>query len=102
MLTRLGYQVNAAASGEDAIEYIKAGRVDLMVLDMIMDPGIDGLETYQRIIEINPKQKAIIVSGFSETNRVKKAQELGAGAYVKKPYVLERIGLAVRNELDRL
>jgi DNA-binding NtrC family response regulator len=73
-----------------------------MVLDMIMDPGIDGLETYQRVVKINPKQKAIIVSGFSETNRVKKAQELGAGAYVKKPYVLERIGLAVRNELDRL
>jgi DNA-binding NarL/FixJ family response regulator len=68
---------------------------------MIMDPGIDGLETYQRVVRTNPKQKAIIVSGFSETNRVKKAQELGAGAYVKKPYVLERIGLAVRNELDR-
>ena len=102
MLTRLGYQVNAVASGEEAMEYIKAGRVDLIVLDMIMDPGIDGLETYQMIIEINPKQKAIIVSGFSETNRVKKAQELGAGAYVRKPYVLERIGLAVRNELDRL
>ncbi len=102
MLTRLGYDVNAVASGEEAIEYLRTHRVDLMVLDMIMDPGIDGLETYQRVVKINPKQKAIIVSGFSETNRVKKAQELGAGAYVKKPYVLERIGLAVRNELDRL
>jgi CheY-like chemotaxis protein len=102
MLTRLGYQVSAAASGEEAIEYLKAHRVDLMVLDMIMDPGIDGLETYQKVVKNNPKQKAIIVSGFSETNRVKKAQELGAGAYVKKPYVMERIGLAVRNELDRL
>ena len=101
MLTRLGYEVNAAASGEEAIDYLKTHRVDLMVLDMIMDPGIDGLETYQRVVRINPKQKAIIVSGFSETNRVKKAQELGAGAYVKKPYVLEKIGLAVRNELDR-
>jgi PAS domain S-box-containing protein len=102
MLTRLGYQVSAVASGEEAIGYIKTNGVDLMVLDMIMDPGIDGLETYQRVIKINPKQKAIIVSGFSETIRVKKAQELGAGAYVKKPYVLEKIGLAVRNELDRL
>ena len=81
--------------------YLQKHHVDLMVLDMIMDPGIDGLETYQRVIEINPKQRAIIVSGFSETNRVKKAQELGAGAYVKKPYVLERIGLAIRSELDR-
>jgi two-component system, cell cycle sensor histidine kinase and response regulator CckA len=62
---------------------------------------MDGLETYQRVLEINPKQKAVIVSGFSETDRVKRAQELGAGAYVRKPYLLEKIGLAIRRELDR-
>ncbi|HBD08134.1 MAG TPA: hybrid sensor histidine kinase/response regulator, partial [Syntrophobacteraceae bacterium] len=71
------------------------------VLDMIMDPGRDGLDTYAGIVEIHPQQKAIIVSGFSETERVAKAQALGAGAYVKKPYVLERLGLAVRKELDQ-
>jgi DNA-binding NarL/FixJ family response regulator len=68
---------------------------------MIMDPGIDGLETYRRIIEIRPKQKAIIVSGFSESSRVRAAQSLGAGAYLKKPYIIEKLGMAVRNELDR-
>jgi len=62
---------------------------------------MDGLETYQRIQEINPVQKAIIASGFSRTERVKRAQELGAGAYVRKPYLLENLGLAVRRELDR-
>ena len=66
-----------------------------------MDPGIDGLETYKRISGFHPGQKAIIVSGFSETERVKDAQRLGAGAYVKKPYLLEKIGLAVRDELDK-
>jgi two-component system cell cycle sensor histidine kinase/response regulator CckA len=66
-----------------------------------MDPGMDGLDTYLQILEIHPQQKAIIVSGFSETERVIKAQELGAGAYVKKPYVLEKLGLAVRKELVR-
>jgi two-component system cell cycle sensor histidine kinase/response regulator CckA len=71
------------------------------VLDMIMEPGIDGLETYRRIIEKNPYQKAIIASGFSETDRVRKAQELGVGAYVKKPYLMESVGLAIRVELDR-
>ena len=81
--------------------YLQTNRVDLLVLDMIMEPGMDGLETYQRVVEINPKQKAIIVSGFSETERVKAAQELGAGAYVRKPYILEKIGLAIRRELDR-
>lgn len=69
---------------------------------MLMPPGIDGLETYERIISRHPGQKAIIASGFSETNRVKKAQGLGAGAYVKKPYTLEKIGLAVKAELKEL
>jgi two-component system, cell cycle sensor histidine kinase and response regulator CckA len=100
LLTRLGYCVSTLSSGEEAIEYLKKFRVDLIVLDMIMDPGMDGLETYQRIIEIHPNQKAIIVSGYSETDRVKKAQELGAGAYVRKPYVMEKIGLAIRKLLD--
>jgi DNA-binding NarL/FixJ family response regulator len=68
---------------------------------MIMDPGIDGMETYRRILEIVPGQKAVIVSGFSETDRVRKSQEMGAGTFVRKPYILEKIGLAVRQELDR-
>jgi len=67
---------------------------------MIMDPGIDGLETYQQILSIHPDQKAIIVSGFSETRRVKKLQRLGAGEYVKKPYLMEKLGSAVRDALD--
>ncbi len=101
MLSGLGYRVSSVSSGEEAVTYLKANRVDLLVLDMIMDPGMDGLETYQKVLEVNPKQKAIIVSGFSETERVKKTQELGAGAYVRKPYIQEKIGLAIRKELDK-
>ncbi len=100
MLQSLNYNVSSAASGEDAVAYLKDSKVDLMVLDMIMDPGMDGLDTYKKIIEIHPRQKAIIVSGFSESDRVNDAQALGAGAYVKKPYVLERLGLAVKKELE--
>lgn len=101
ILTKLGYQVHAVSGGKEAVEYLREHPADILVLDMIMAPGIDGLETYQRILEINPKQKAIIVSGYSETERVRKAQKLGAGAYIRKPYVMESIGLAVRNELRR-
>ncbi len=101
LLTRLGYEIHLASSGEEAVEYLKGNKPDILVLDMIMTPGIDGLETYQNVLAINPKQKAIIVSGFSATDRVREAQKLGAGAYVKKPYIMERIGMAVRQELDR-
>ena len=101
VLTRLGYRVHTVPGGEEAVEYLKGNKADILVLDMIMEPGIDGLETYRRVREINPQQKAIIVSGFSETERVKEVQELGAGAYIRKPYTMERIGRAVRDELIR-
>ena len=101
MLVELGYHVHTVSSGEEAVDYMKAGSVDLLVLDMIMDPGIDGLETYKRILEQHPGQKAVIASGIPETERVKEAQRLGAGAYLKKPYLIGKFGSTIRNELDR-
>ena len=102
MLDKLGYKTKAVSSGEEAVEYLKENTVDLLLLDMIMDPGINGRETYERIIKIHPKQKAIIVSGFAETDEVKEAQKLGAGKYIKKPVTLEKIGLAVKEELEKI
>ena len=101
ILEKLGYSVTSVSSGEGAVDYMKCSSADLLVLDMIMDPGIDGLETYRRIRKLHPQQRAVLVSGFSETKRVKKAQGLGAGSYVRKPYSLEKIGVAIRAELDR-
>jgi signal transduction histidine kinase len=101
LLRKLGYSVATVASGEEAVEYVKKRSLDLLVLDMIMEPGIDGLETYKRILKLHPGQRAIITSGFSQTNRVKEAQKLGVGAYVKKPYMLEKIGMAIKKELKK-
>jgi signal transduction histidine kinase len=101
LLTRLNYKVKTVESGEAAIAYLKKQKADILVLDMIMDPGIDGLETYSKILEIHPAQKAVIASGYAENERVKEAQNLGAGPYVRKPYTLEKIALAIRQELDR-
>jgi CheY-like chemotaxis protein len=101
MLSKLGYIVSAVTSGEEAQAFINTHKIDLMVLDMIMPGGMDGLQTYRQIIEVHPGQKAIIASGYSESERVRELQKLGAGAYVQKPYTLEKIGMAVRRELDR-
>ncbi len=101
LLGNMNYRVATAASGEEAVEYLRSHTVDLIVLDMIMDPGMDGLDTYKSILQICPGQKAIIVSGFSESDRVQAAQALGAGAYLRKPYIMEKLGMAVRQELDR-
>jgi ActR/RegA family two-component response regulator len=62
---------------------------------------MDGLETYTRLRSLRPAQKTLIVSGYSETARVRKAQKLGAGAYVKKPFDIHTIGMAIRRELDK-
>jgi CheY-like chemotaxis protein len=99
ILKRLGYTVITASSGEAAVQYLKDHSVELMVLDMIMAPGIDGLETYRQVVAFKSGQKAIVASGFSENDRVKSLQQLGVREYLKKPYTIETIGLAVKRML---
>lgn len=99
LLSKLGYLVETVSSGESAVQYLQQKTVDLVVLDMILGQGIDGLDTYRAILEFHPGQRAIIASGFSETARVSEAQRLGAAEYIKKPYTLERFGLAIKKGL---
>jgi CheY-like chemotaxis protein len=101
ILEKIGYTVYTVSSGEEAVDFVKNNAPDIIILDMIMDGGIGGLETYKKILEIRPDQKAIIASGFSENQDVKKVQQLGAGSYIKKPYTIENIGMAVKKELNR-
>ncbi len=102
LLKNLGYESDAVESGEEAIELLKKSPYDLLLLDMVMPPGIDGAETYKRALAMNPSQKAVIVSGYSETERVEEALKLGAGAYIRKPLTLKAIAAAIRKELDRV
>ena len=101
LLTSLNYRVTTACNGREAVKYLKNHQVDLVMLDMIMENDFDGLDTYREIIKIHPGQKAIIVSGFSATDRVQEMIKLGAGEYVKKPYTRETLGIAVKNILNR-
>ncbi len=101
ILTMLGYSVAVKSNGEEALDYIKDHPADLVLLDMVMQKGMDGLDTYQKIHELRPEQKVIIISGYAETDRLKRALELGAGAYLKKPYLTETVACAVREELDK-
>ena len=101
MLETLRYKAVAVSRGEEAVEYVRKHKVDLLLLDMIMDPGINGRETYERIKKINPRQKAIIVSGFAQTDQVNEALQMGAGRYLKKPLVLEELGAALKEELSK-
>ena len=101
MLAELGYSVETVASGEEAIAFVRERQVDLLIVDMYMEPGMDGLDTYHEVLKLRPAQKAIITSGHAESQRVRKAQGLGAGAFVRKPFFMDTIAGAVRAELDR-
>jgi len=101
MMEMLGYEVVCAKSGEEALDYLRHNRVSLLLLDMLMDPGINGRETYERVTKIRPDQKAIIVSGFSESDEVEQARKLGARGFLKKPYTMEQLGRMVKEALER-
>lgn len=101
MLTRLGYNVQTAASGEEAVDLLEQSSYDLAVLDMIMPPGMDGLDTYKAMLKLSPNLPAIITSGFSETDRVKQVLELGAVTYIKKPYNIAVIGQTIQSSLEK-
>ncbi len=99
MLRLLDYTASAVASGEEAVASLENGAVDLILMDMLMEPGMNGCQTYAEVIKRYPGQKAIIVSGYSENEDVVKAYQLGAEGFIKKPYTVTQLGRTVQEIL---
>ncbi len=95
MLQVSGYKVDSVSSGELAVKYLEENSVDLIVMDMLMEPGMNGYQTYKEILKLHPDQKALIVSGFSEGDDVKAALKIGADGFIKKPYSMAQLAQAV-------
>lgn len=100
MLRPMGYTVDSVSSGELAIQFVKGNSVDLIVMDMLMEPGMNGRQTYEEILKLQPGQKVIIASGFSESDDVKAALLLGASGFIKKPYSVAQLGQVVKEALN--
>ncbi len=81
MLTSLGYRVESVCNGELAIKFLEDNQVDLIVIDILMEPGMNGRQTYEKILTMHPDQKAIIASGFSESDDIKETLRLGADVF---------------------
>ena len=101
MLTRLGYTALTASNGEEAIRMIKEITPDLVLLEMIMESGIDGLETYKRISEMSPGIKAVLTGRYTEMEVLAQAEEIGITQFLKKPFTMEKLGRAVKKEMER-
>jgi CheY-like chemotaxis protein len=99
MLESKGYRVDSVSSGELAVEFVKKKQVDLLLLDMLMEPGMNGRKTYEQIRKLYPDQKAVVASGFSESGDVKALLRLGASSFIKKPYTMEQLARAVQTAL---
>lgn len=101
ILETLGYESHAVASGEEALEFLAQRSVDLVILDMQMEPGMSGRRTFERIREMYPDQRAIIASGYSVSKDVQATLKMGAATFIKKPYSLAELGNAVKSALAR-
>ncbi|SLM32471.1 putative Histidine kinase [Desulfamplus magnetovallimortis] len=101
MLKSLNYSPVYVQNGEESIEYLQHNVADLVLLDMIMGEGMDGLETYREIIKIHPEQKAIVLSGFSQSEKVDEVIRLGASKYLKKPCTMKVLGEAIKEVFSK-
>jgi CheY-like chemotaxis protein len=98
ILTTLGYRSHSVTSGEEAVVYLQKNSVDLVILDMLMGDGMNGRQTYEKILELNPEQKAIVVSGYCGVEELEKAKSLGITVFLQKPIAIETLG----RELQRV
>ena len=96
----LGYRVDTVFSGEEAVAFIKEQPVDLVILDMVMPGGLGGRRTYEQILVVRPGQKAIIASGFAENSDVAAVLDMGAFAFLKKPYSVVALGHMIQKALQ--
>ena len=108
MLRQLGYRVTVACDGHQAVELLEARAEQgappyaLVLLDMVMEDDFDGLDTYRVIARLCPDQRCMLISGFSDGDRVREAQRLGAGGFLQKPFSVRQLARKVRGEIDVL
>ncbi len=93
-----GFRPSFAASGEEALQMVQDEDPDLVLLDIWM-PGIDGLETLQKIKQNRPSQLVIMMSGHGTIETAVKATRMGAYDFIEKPLSLEKVLLSIQNAM---
>ena len=93
-----GFRTSVAASGEEALASIQSENPDLVLLDIWM-PGIDGIETLKRIMQLRKQQLVIMMSGHGTIETAVKATRIGAYDFIEKPLSLEKVLLSIQNAM---
>jgi two-component system response regulator HydG len=85
-----GYRVATATDGTEAVEMVKSNHYDIIFLDVVL-PGIDGVETFERVKEIDPQATVIMMTGYTVEDLVRKAVSEGAYTCIYKPFNMEKL-----------
>ncbi|MFD2673416.1 response regulator [Marinicrinis sediminis] len=93
-----GYQTFQASNGKLALEIVHEEKPDLILLDMKI-PGMDGLEILKHIKDIDPETKVIMMTAYGELDMIKEATDLGALQHFTKPFDIDELRVAVREQL---
>jgi two-component system nitrogen regulation response regulator NtrX len=99
ILSDEGYEVIEAKSGGEALEKIEEWIPDLVLLDIWM-PGMDGIETLEKIKETYPYLQVVMMSGHGNIGTAVKATKMGAYDFIEKPLSLEKLLLSVNKAID--
>jgi two-component system, NtrC family, nitrogen regulation response regulator NtrX len=94
-----GYQVTAASSGEAALDILRQSQFDVVLLDVWL-PGIDGLETLERLRDFEGAPEVIMISGHGTIETAVRATKLGAYDFLEKPLSLEKTLILVKNAVE--
>ena len=100
ILKERGFRVNIAFDGVSALARIKQEPYDLMLLDYKL-PGISGITVLEKSHQIRPNLKTIMISAFGDKSTRARAKELGAYAFLDKPFNIEGLVKVVRKALNR-
>lgn len=104
MLARLGYQVECVKDGLSATELyareLRAGRrFDAVIMDLTVPGGMGGKDAVKRLLEIDPRVKAIVSSGYSSDPIMSNFRSFGFAGVITKPYELADLGEALHDTL---
>lgn len=98
-LTRDGYEVSTASTGEVALAAVREDAPDLVLLDLKL-PDIDGLEVLRQVKELSPQLQILIMTAYADVGTAVEAMKLGAYDYLPKPIDFENLAVTVRNALE--
>jgi two-component system nitrogen regulation response regulator NtrX len=93
--------VLTASNGEESLEIIQKNKIDVVLLDVLMPNGIDGIETLKRIKALNPETIVIMISAHGTIDMALKAMDLGASDFIEKPLSGERILIRLDQAIEK-